>query len=178
MHQPGFFDLDERYTKLSKQGNPLEALDAAIPWSAFRPILKKSQKRVRKSNAGRKPYDVIVMFKLLVLQSLYNLSDDQVEFQVRDRLSFMRFLGLSLKDRIPDATTLWLFREGLIERDLIEPLFKQFNHYLDSQGYVARKGQIIDATIVPVPKQRNSREENQAIKAGETPEAWKEQPNE
>lgn len=177
MQQPGFFDLEERYTKLSKQGDPLEALNTAISWSTFRPILKKLQKRTRKSNAGRKPYDVIVMFKLLVLQSLYNLSDDQVEFQVRDRLSFMRFLGLSLEDRIPDATTLWLFREGLIEHGLIEPLFKQFNHYLDSQGYVARKGQIVDATIVPVPKQRNSREENQAIKSGEVPEEWKEQPN-
>ncbi len=177
MQQPGFFDLDERYTKLSKQGDPLEALDATIVWSTFRPVLKKLQKRTRKSNAGRKPYDVILMFKLLVLQSLYNLSDEQVEFQVRDRLSFMRFLGLSLEDRIPDATTLWLFRESLIEQGLIEPLFKQFNHYLDEQGYEARKGQIIDATIVPVPKQRNSREENQAIKAGEIPENWEEQPN-
>ena len=120
MQQPGFFDLDDRYEKLSKQGDPLEALDATISWSTFRPVLKKLQKRERKSNAGRKPYDVIMMFKLLVLQSLYNLSDEQVEFQVRDRLSFMRFLGLSLEDRVPDATTLWLFRESLVEHDLIE----------------------------------------------------------
>lgn len=174
MQQPGFFDLDERYEKLSKQGDPLEALDATISWSTFRPVLKKLQKRERKSNAGRKPYDVIMMFKLLVLQSLYNLSDEQVEFQVRDRLSFMRFLGLSLEDRVPDATTLWLFRESLVEHDLIEPLFRQFNRYLDAQGYVARKGQIVDATIVPVPRQRNSREENRTIKAGETPEDWEE----
>ena len=149
----------------------------ANPWSTLRPILKKLNKRSRKSNAGRKPHDVILMFKLLVLQSLYNLSDEQVEFQVRDRLSFMRFLDLGLEDRIPDATTLWLFRESLIEQDLIERLFKQFNRYLDEQGYVARKGQIIDATIVPVPQQRNSREENQAIKAGELPEGWQQQPN-
>ncbi len=106
MQQPGFFDLDERPAHLSKQGDPLEALNATILWSTFRPVLKKLQRRERKSNAGRKPYDVILMFKLLVLQSLYNLSDEQVEYQVRDRLSFMRFLGVSLEDRIPDATTL------------------------------------------------------------------------
>jgi len=115
MPQPGFFDLDERHAQLSKQGDPLEALNATIPWSTFRPVLNKLQHRERKSNAGRKPYDVILMFKLLVLQSLYNLSDEQVEYQVRDRLSLMRFLGVSLEDRIPDATTLWLFRESLIE---------------------------------------------------------------
>lgn len=177
MQHPGFFDLDERHAHLSKQGDPLEALNATIPWSTFRPVLKKLQRGVRKSNAGRKPYDVILMFKLLVLQSLYNLSDEQVEYQVRDRLSFMRFLGLSLEDRIPDATTLWLFRESLIEQGLIAPLFKQFNRYLDQQGYVARKGQIIDATIVPVPKQRNSRDENQTIKAGDIPQDWQDQPH-
>lgn len=177
MQQPGFFDLDERPAHLSKQGDPLEALNATILWSTFRPVLKKLQRRERKSNAGRKPYDVILMFKLLVLQSLYNLSDEQVEYQVRDRLSFMRFLGVSLEDRIPDATTLWLFRESLIEQGLIAPLFKQFNRYLGQQGYVARKGQIIDATIVPVPRQRNSRDENRTIKSGETPEDWHEQPN-
>lgn len=176
MTHPGFFDLDERYLKLSEQGDPLVALNATIPWSKFRPILKKLRCKPRKSNAGRKPYDPILMFKLLVLQSLYNLADEQVEYQVRDRLSFMRFLGLSLEDRIPDATTLWLFREGLIEQGLIKPLFKRFNRYLDQQGYIARKGQIIDATIVPVPRQRNSREENQTIKAGEIPEHWQDQP--
>jgi len=177
MQQPGFFDLDERHAQLSQQGDPLEALNSTIPWSTFRPIMKKLQRRERKSNAGRKPYDVILMFKLLVLQSLYNLSDEQVEYQVRDRLSFMRFLGLSLEDPVPDATTLWLFRESLVEQGLIEPLFVQFNRYLDKQGYVARKGQIIDATIVPVPRQRNSRDENQTILAGEIPQDWQDQPN-
>lgn len=177
MQQPGFFDLEERHAQLSKHGDPLEALNATIPWSSFRPVLKKVQRRERKSNAGRKPYDLILMFKLLVLQSLYNLSDEQVEYQVRDRLSFMRFLGLSLENPIPDATTLWLFRESLIEQGLIERLFKRFNRYLDQQGYVARKGQIIDATIVPVPKQRNSRDENQTIKAGKIPQDWQDQPN-
>ena len=89
----------------------------------------------------------------------------------------MRFLNLGLADRIPDATTLWLFRESLIQQGWIESLFVQFNRYPDRQGHEARKGQIIDATIVPVPKQRNSREENQRITSGDTPEDWKDQPH-
>jgi len=177
MGQPGFFDLGERYIALSKQGDPLELLNNSIPWSSFRPVLKRTQNKERKTSAGRKPYDAILMFKILVLQSLYNLSDEQTEYQIRDRLSFMRFLGLGLEDGVPDATTIWLFREMLIKHCLIEPLFEQFSRYLDGHGYQARKGQIIDATIVPVPKQRNTREENAAIKAGQVPAEWDKQPN-
>lgn len=177
MSQPGFFDLDERYEALSKQGDPLEVLDRSIPWATFRPILKKVQKKERKSNAGRKPYDSVLMFKILVLQSLYNLSDEQAEYQIRDRLSFLRFLGLGLEERVPDATTIWLFREVLVKAGVIEQLFEHFNRHLDRQGYQARKGQIVDASIVPAPKQRNTREENARIKRGETPPEWEAQPN-
>ena len=177
MRQPGFFDLDERYSALSKQGDLLEVLNESIPWSTFRPVLKKIEKTERKSNAGRKRYDPVLMFKVLVLQSLYNLSDEQAEYQIRDRLSFMRFLGLKFEDSIPDATTIWLFREALAQRGLIEKLFAQFNRYLDGQGYLARKGQIVDASIVPVPRQRNTREENAIIKGGETPPEWGTQPH-
>jgi IS5 family transposase len=116
------------------------------------------------------------MFRMLVLQALNNLSDEQVEYQVRDRLSFSRFLGLAIEDSIPDATTLWLFREKLAKAGLIEKLFDRFDQHLQSQGYIARGGQMIDATIVPVPKQRNSRDENETVKAGETPVAWEKQP--
>ena len=177
MSQPGFFDLDERYEALSKQGDPLQVLDSSLPWSTFRRVLKKIHKGERKSNAGRKPYDPILMFKILILQSLYNLSDEQAEYQIRDRLSFMRFLGLGLEDRVPDATTIWLFREALGREGVMAQLFEQFNRYLDRQGYQARKGQIVDASIVPVPKQRNTREENTQIKAGEVPPEWEAQPN-
>ena len=104
-----------------------------------------------------------------MLQSLYNLSDEQVEYQVRDRLSFTRFLRLGIEDRIPDGTTLWLFREKLAEAGLIEKLFDRFDQHLDAKGYIARGGQIVDATIVAVPRQRNTREENEAVKAGSRP---------
>jgi transposase, IS5 family len=100
------------------------------------------------------------------------LADEQVEYQIRDRLSFMRFLGLGLEDLVPDATTVWLFREALSRANLVKALFDRFNGYLNAKGYIARGGQISDATIVSAPKQHNSREENEAIKAGQMPEGW------
>jgi len=106
MSQPGFFDLAERYAALSAAGDPLVKLNEIIPWNKFRSTLNRAFRKTRKSNAGRPPYDYVLMFKMLVLQSLYNISDHQVEFQVRDRLSFMRFLGLSLEDAVPDEKTL------------------------------------------------------------------------
>ena len=116
-----------------------------------------------------KPFDAILMFRMLVLQALNNLSDEQVEYQVRDRLSFSRFLGLAIEDSIPDATTLWLFREKLAKAALIEQLFDRFDQHLAAKGYMARGGQIIDASIVLVPTQRNSRDENANVQAGRTP---------
>ena len=130
----------------------------------------------RKSNAGRKPIDALVLFRMLVLQSLYNLSDEQIEYQVRDRLSFTRFLGLGIEDSIPDGTTLWLFREKLAKAGLIDKLFERFGQHLEAKGYIARGGQMVDATIVPVPRQRNSRDENEEVKAGRTPAGWKQKP--
>src|SRR6266511_5848784 len=120
--------------------------------------------------------DPLETFKIMVLQSLHNLSDDRTEYLIRDRISFMRFLDLELEDPVPDATTIWLFREALAEAGLIDGLFERFGRHLAAAGYIARGGQIIDATIVPVPKQRNTKEENEAIKAGKTPEGWEKQP--
>ena len=113
---------------------------------------------------------------MLVLQALHNLSDEQAEYQVRDRFSFTRFLRLGIEDSIPDATTLWLFREKLAKASLIERLFERFDQHLAAQGYMARGGQMIDATIVPVPRQRNSRDDNETVKAGQTPTEWENKP--
>ena len=148
-------------------------------WEDFRADIEavtETKPEERKSNAGRKPYDTILKFKILVLQSLHNLSDDRTEYLIRDRISFMRFLDLELEDPVPDATTIWLFREALVQAGLIEKLFECFGQHLEADGYIARGGQIIDATIVSVPKQRNTKDENEAIKAGKTPEEWEEQP--
>lgn len=164
---------------LSAKGDPLEAIDRLVPWESFRADIEAvvlTPDEMRKSSAGRKPVDAIVMFRMLVLQALNNLSDEQVEYQVRDRLSFTRFLRLGIEDRIPDGTTLWLFREKLGKAGLIEKLFDRFDQHLGAKGYIARGGQIVDATIVAVPRQRNTREENEAIKRGETPDDWEKKP--
>jgi len=179
MAQMGFFDLSNRYASLDAKKDPLVEIDAVVPWEEFRPTLERVWRKPvaeRKSRAWRKPMDAVLMFKTLVLSALYNLSDDQIEYQVRDRLSFMRFLGLGLEDRVPDAKTVWLYRERLAQAGLVEELFRQFDGYLSRQGYIARGGQILDASIVPVPKNRNTREENATIKSGELPEDWKDKP--
>lgn len=168
----GLFDVEFRLQKLERNGDPLVQLDAIVPWEAFRPTLAALREKARKSNAGRKPFDVILMFKILVLQSLYNLSDDQMEFQAADRLSFMRFLGLDLGGAVPDAKTIWLFRDELTRAGLVPPLFARFDAFLRDNGFAARKGQIIDASIVAVPRQRNTREENARVKQGEAPAQW------
>ena len=180
MSQMGFFDADKRLSMLSLKGDPLEAISKLMPWEMFRGDIEAvvlTADEARKSNAGRKPIDALVLFRMLVLQSLYNLSDEQIEYQLRDRLSFTRFRGLGIEDSIPDGTTLWLFREKLAKAGLIDKLFKRFCQYLEAKGYIARGGQMVDATIVPVPRQRNSRDENELVKAGTTPENWKKRPS-
>ena len=179
MGQTGFFDLERRLDALSAKGDPLETIKTTVPWETFRADIEavtETKPEERKSNAGRKPYDAILKFKIVVLQSLYNLSDEQTEFMIRDRLSFMRFLDLRLEDTVPDATTLWLFREALVEAKLIDTLFDRFGQHLAAKGYIARGGQIVDATIVSAPKQRNTREENNTVKNGDTPEDWEKKP--
>ena len=179
MAQMGFFDLSDRYASLDAMRDPLVGIDAVVPWEEFRPTLERVWRKPaaeRKSRAGRKPMDAVLMFKTLVLSALYNLSDDQIEYQVRDRLSFMRFPGLGLEDRVPDARTVWLYREGLAQAGMVEALFAQFDDHLARQGYIARGGQILDASIVPVPRNHNRRDENKAIKNGEVPEGWADKP--
>ena len=184
MGQPGFFDLSRRYEGLDAKNDPLARLASLIPWELFRPQLLaaltaqnlRTPPGERRGAQGRKPWDEVLIFKALVVQALYNLSDEQMEYQLRDRLSFMRFLGLGLADAVPDATTLWLYREALARAGAVDALFAAFDGYLRAHGFLAMGGQIIDATIVAAPRQRNSRDENAAIKAGQTPEGWDAQP--
>lgn len=177
--QGGFFDADMRLADISKQGDPLEKLDKHINWEIFRSILDNVFCASEKdpSNGGRPPYDSVMMFKILVLQHLYNIADERTEFAIKDRLSFMRFLGLTLKDNVPDEETIWLFREVLTQNGAIERLFKKFNRYLDRMGLIAHKGSIVDASFVEAPRQRNMRDENEDIRNGEIPENWKDDPN-
>jgi IS5 family transposase len=128
------------------------------------------------SKGGRPPYDPVLMLEALVLQTLYTLSDDATEFQIRDRLSFMRFLGLGLEGPVPDAKTIWLFREQLTRTGAIEGLFARFDAWLKAKGYLAMSGQIVDASIIAAPRQRNTEAEKAALKEGRVPEGWKDKP--
>jgi hypothetical protein len=130
--QAGFFDLDERYAALSKGGDPLVRLSAVVDFEIFRADLNAALTRSDRSKGGRPPFDAVLMFKVLILQALYGLADEQTEFQVRDRLSFMRFLGLDLHGLVPDARTIWLFREHLTKAGAIDALCASYQHH--SQG--------------------------------------------
>ena len=147
--QPGFFDLSDRYEVLSAAGDPLERLAAVVDFEVFRGPLVAALRRSARGRGGRPPFDPVLMFKILVLQALYSLSDEATEFQIKDRLSFQRFLGLGLDGTVPDATTVWLFRERLVQAKAIDKLFARFDAALTDRGYLAMGGQIIDATVVP-----------------------------
>lgn len=175
--QIGFWDESLRLEKLSELGDSLERLNNAINWEIFRPTLNKVFTKQAKGAGGRPPYDYLFLFKVLVLQRIYNLSDDQTEYQINDRMSFMRFLGLHLGDRVPDAKTIWLFRDTLTKANVIRELFDVFNKRLEEAHLITRTGTIVDATFVEAPRQRNSKDERDDIKQGKIPEEWQKPKN-
>jgi len=173
---PGLFDRDERLEDLRALGNPLARLDEVVDWEVFSPVLRQAETSKDHDQGGRPAWLPLVLFKAMIIQSLYGLSDAQMQFQITDRKSFQRFLGLSDADPAPDEKTLWAFRERLSRLGLAEALFAAFGQHLQSRGLIARKGQMVDATFIEVPRQRNSREQNARIKAGQVPAAWADEP--
>src|SRR3954468_9670169 len=179
--QPGFFGVEDRLKRLSDLGDHLEAFAAAVDFELFRPTLDGALSYADGSKGGRPPLDPVMMFKILVIQAANTLSDERAEYLINDRLSFMRDLGLSLGDRVPDARTIWLFRERLTRAEIngrpaVEVLFARFDAALRTAGYIAMSGQIVDATLVAAPRQRNTDEEKAEIKAGRIPAAWEAKP--
>jgi len=170
--QPGLFDLDERYAALSRTGDPLERLASVVDFEVFRADLDAALARSDRTKGGRPPMDPVMMFKVMILQALYGLADEQTEFQIRDRLSFMRFLGLGLHCRAPDARTIWLFRDLLTKAKAVDALFARFDGHLRDRGYLAMGGQMIDASIIAAPRQRNTDAEKADLKAGRIPQDW------
>jgi len=173
----GFFDQDIRLSKLSKLGDPLETLNNGVDFELFRVLLEDNLSKAAKGKGGRRPFDYVMMFKILILQRYYNLSDDQVEFQINDRMSFMRFLNLTISDDIPDSKTVWNFRQQIVDLDLVEKLFDLFLKELKNLNLVVSEGKIIDASFVEVPRQRNKKEENDQIKNGDIPKTFDKNPN-
>ena len=174
--QAGFFDVDERLQRLSDLGDQLEAYAATVDFEIFRAPLEAALAYADGVKGGRPAYDAVMMFKILVIQAQNNLSDDRTEFLINDRLSFMRFLGLSLGERVPDAKTIWLFRERLTRAGAIETLFDRFDQAVRAAGYIAMSGQIVDASLIAAPKQRNTDAEKTDIKAGRIPPEWSKTP--
>jgi IS5 family transposase len=173
---PGFFDVDERLAELSAKGDDLERVKSLVDFEIFRPALEDAVPRADRSKGGRPPFDHVLMFKVLILQAMHSLSDERCEYLIKDRLSFMRFLGLGLASAVPDANTIWTFREALKKANAIDALFGRFDAALRDAGFLAMSGQIVDATIVAVPKQRTTDGEKKAIKEGRIPENWTDKP--
>jgi len=170
------FGADVQLDRLSKLGDPLENIKEAINWEIFRKPIEKRVQKEDYSKGGRPPTDAILMFKITLLQDWNNISDDNAEYMINDRLSFQRFLGMELGEKSPDAKTIWLFKEKL-GKDGMRELFDLFDEKLHALGVVKREGSLIDASFVEVPKQRNSREDNAKIKNGELPEEWQKPEN-
>ncbi|MEO7311789.1 MAG: IS5 family transposase [Chitinophagaceae bacterium] len=171
--QPGFFDVEHRIEKIQQYNSPLLRLADYIDFEFFRKELETYFRKGKDySKGGRPPYDYVLMFKILIIQHFYNISDDQTEFCINDRFSFMQFLNLQLGQRIPDAKTIWNFKNELSREDMINKLFAKLHKQLLTDGIVVSKGSIVDASFVNVPRQRNSREENEQIKQGDQPKDW------
>jgi len=165
----GLFDLEYHEKKIKEYQPPLVKLDKVIKWNIFRKPIEEALYEEPKGAGGRPAYDKLMMFKILILQKYYNLSDEQTEFQINDRTSFKLFLGLKIGDTIPDQKTIWHFKEQLANKDISQKLFELFTKELMSKGIIAKEGSIVDASFVDVPRQRNTREENADIKEGAVP---------
>jgi IS5 family transposase len=174
--QRGFWDVEDRLRELSAEGDPLERLSRTVDFELFRPILMKALRRSHPSKGGRPGFDPVLKFKMLVLQALHGLSLQQTDYLVRDRLSWMRFCGLGPGDAVPDANTLWDFREALIAANALDRLFERLDAAINDAGYLPMGGQIIDASLVAAPKQRNSEGEKADVKSGKVPDDWKDKP--
>lgn len=166
MRQSGLFALSEHLHRLSQDGDPLEVLAGTVEFELFRPLLLDGLGYSDGAKGGRPPFDPVSMFKVLVVQAQHNLSDARMEFMIRDRLSWMRFFGFDLGSAMPDENTIRHYRNRLTERGTLEALMQAFEQQLRERGYLAMGGQIVDATLVPAPKQRNTEEEKAAIKKG------------
>ena len=161
----GLFNEQFAVSHPSEMGNPIESICKVVDFGMFRAILEsRLLNTTKKNNAGAKPFDVVMMFKIMILQRYYNLGDKQVEYQIVDRMSFKKFLGLESGDKVPDEKIIWAFRERLTQTASVEELFELFDSHLEQEGLIFNEGQIIDASFMEIPRQRNTRDENKMIK--------------
>ena len=170
------FSMVDHQREVTALVKGINKLNSVIDWELFREDLERllGYDRRDPKQGGRPPFDPVLMLKVLILQKYYGLSDDETEFQILDRFSFMQFLDLRAGDSVPDAKTIWDFKQSL-ERDGREGgriLFERFACLLAEEGVVGREGTLVDASFVDAPRQRNTREQNAAIKEGKRPEGF------
>jgi transposase, IS5 family len=148
-----------------------------VDFELFRPVLREAWGVRNRSKGGRPGFDLVLKFRMLVLQAMHGLSLEQTEYLVRDRLSWMRFCDLGPGDAVPDANTILDFREALIAAGAFDALFARLDQAITEAGYLPMSGQIVDATLVAAPRQRNREEDKARIKAGQSAaEIWPEKP--
>jgi transposase, IS5 family len=172
MIKNSLFAGQEREAKLDKLGDTLSTLQEHVDFGALAAEIDRAAPRPARERGGRPPFPTELMVRVLLVQQLFNLSDEQMEFQLLDRLSFQRFVGLRDSSQIPDRTTIWVFKERLIAANASETIFATVNQHLNKQGYIARGGQMIDASIVPVPRQHVMAEEKELIQEQAIPANW------
>jgi IS5 family transposase len=172
MLKESLFAAEEREAKLDKLGDVLQRLNAHVDFAALAAEIDRAAPRPSAAQGGRPPFPTEVMVRALFLQQFYNLSDEQLEFQLLDRLSFQRFVGLRRSSQIPDRTTFWTFRERLKDAGAAETIFAAVGRELARHGYLARCGQIVDASLIPAPIQRNSKEDQDLVKQDAMPADW------
>lgn len=158
--------------KLSELGDPLEWMSKDVQWEIFREDLESIMKVEPKGPGGRPPYDYVLLFRCVVLQSALNISDDRLEFLLNDSLSALRAVGACVSEKMPDAKTIWHFKNVLANHDAGKRLFKKLNQSLSDKGFLKKEKVAVDSTIIEAPVQRNTREENAMLKEGLTPEGW------
>ena len=165
------FAHEAHHQKLDELGDPLQEIERHVDFATLAARVDESVPRPDRTKGGRPPYPTETMVRILVLKRLYNLSDEQMEYQLLDRMSYKRFCGLDDALRVPDRTTIWHF-ENRVGQAGAQALFGEMAEQLARKGFIARGGQIIDATLVKAPVQRNSRQENEQVRQGNVPEDW------
>lgn len=139
------YGLNQAYDRLSRVGDPLSHVNSLLDWERFRPMTEDLYDN-KTEKGGHPNIDIILMIKILVLQQWHGLSDQAMERGIADRLSFMKFLGFP--ERIPDSTTIWLFRERLIKKGKLEAIWQELQRQLDAKGLTVKEGSIQDATFI------------------------------
>lgn len=168
---PGLFDAFVQNLDVAAFETPLLRVGKVVRWEVFEPIVQAAVGQQAKGPGGRPRFHPLLMFKTLVLQRLHGVGDDATSFQITDRNSFRAFLGLTPGDAVPDGQTISDFRELLIASKSIDTLFDAFLEHLQKEHglALAKEGVMVDASFAEVPRQRNSREDNALIKAGQVP---------